>query len=122
MELSRKRENERSFLVRDRFHQREGFTKSQRGPRKVSMESRRNSNQSYFRHNKLVRKKRWDPHPLDKIDHKKEKVGPRNGTKSIHFLNILHTDNKQFGQFRVQRNDINQSCQQKVMKSIVHLE
>jgi hypothetical protein len=45
MELNRKRKNERSFLARDRFHQREGFTKSQRGPRKVSMESRRNSNQ-----------------------------------------------------------------------------
>jgi len=45
MELRRKRENKRSFLAGDRFHQREGFTKSQRGPRNVSMESRRNSNQ-----------------------------------------------------------------------------
>jgi hypothetical protein len=32
-----------------------------------------------------------------------------------------HIDNKHFGQFKVQRNDIKQSCQQMVLKSIMRL-
>jgi hypothetical protein len=108
-----------------------------RGLRKLSTKLKRDNNQGYSRHNQLVKENRWDPYILHgieqqegrsetqilstKLTSKRKEVGFRNGTQSIHFLHTLHTDNKHFGQFRVQRNDINQSCQQRVLKSIVHL-
>jgi hypothetical protein len=51
LEMESNTKREKSLSIGDRFDQREGFTKSQRGPMKLSTKSGRNSSQGYFQQN-----------------------------------------------------------------------
>jgi hypothetical protein len=86
----------------------------------------------YYPWNRPTRKKRWDLDTFHGIDQQEKKGGtrilstklisnreearPMNMIELIHLRHTLHISNKYFGQFRVQRNDIKQSCQQKVFE------
>jgi hypothetical protein len=52
----------------DRFDQKEGFIKSQRGPRKLSTKLGRDNSQGYSQHNQHVREKRRDPNTFHRIE------------------------------------------------------
>jgi hypothetical protein len=52
----------------DRFDHKEGFTKSQKGPRKFSMELGRDNSEGYSQHNQPVREKKRDPNTLHGIE------------------------------------------------------